>query len=140
MNVFLFTSIYYFMESLKLDKTRFFFLSGIFAGLVVLMKQNVGIIFVFYNLVFFLFLGIFSNESKSLNRLFSWIFGCMIPLVLAFYYLYSYDLWDNFLLSCFKSAVAAKGGITKILFEWILSSKLPLLSGFIVANFFCSYY
>lgn len=140
MNVFLFTSIYYFMESLKLDKTRFFFLSGIFAGLVVLMKQNVGIIFVFYNLVFFLFLGIFSNESKSLNRLFSWIFGCMIPLVLAFYYLYSYDLWDNFLLSCFKSAVAAKGGITKILFEWILSSKLPLLSGFIVAIFFCSYY
>ena len=136
MNVFLFTSLYYFMESLKLDKTRFFFLSGIFAGLVVLMKQNVGIIFVFYNLVFFLFLGIFSNESKSLNRLFSWIFGCMIPLVLAFYYLYSYDLWDNFLLSCFKSAVAAKGGITKILFEWILSSKLPLLSGFIVAIFF----
>lgn len=59
----------------------------------------------------------------------------MIPLVLAFYYLYSYDLWDNFLLSCFKSAVAAKGGITKILFEWILSSKLPLLSGFIVAIF-----
>ena len=98
---------------------------GIFSASFVLVKQNMGLLFVAFSL-FFLFASLLylRKQVKSIIlKLFIYLISCITPIVLTFLIIYFTSDLSLFLNSTLFGATEAKGGLSAILFNWIINGK-----------------
>lgn len=105
----------------------------IFAGaanaMVLMTKQNIGLLFGFFVLCYFIFLFFYKKDKKNvvLNLL---SYGAGAAVIFAVYGIYL--LANGALVACLKQtlfgAAEAKGGITTILFNWLVEGEQSFLS------------
>lgn len=99
-------------------------LAGFSNAMVLMVKQNIGLLFGFFVLIYFIFLFVYEKDKKTvfLNLLY---YGCGAAIVFAGYGIYL--LANGALGACLSQtlfgAVGAKGGVKTILFKWIIDGK-----------------
>lgn len=95
--------------------------AGACNAMVLMIKQNIGLLFGFYVLCFFIFLFLYFKEKKNvlLNLV---LYGVGAGVIFSGYGIYL--LANNALKACLRQtlfgATEAKGGIISILFKWII--------------------
>ncbi len=100
------------------------FFAGMANAMVLMVKQNVGLLLGFFVLCFFIFLFLYVSEKKNVvTNLF--VYGGGALLVFAAYSLYL--IINGAFVDCIEQtllgATEAKGGIKTILFRWIIEGE-----------------
>ncbi len=111
-------------------------LAGFSNAMVLMVKQNIGLLFGFFVLIYFIFLFVYEKDKKTvvINLL---LYGAGAAVVFAGYGVYL--LANGALGACLSQtlfgAVGAKGGIKTILFKWLIDGKDSFISEIGVAGF-----
>lgn len=99
-------------------------LAGFSNAMVLMVKQNIGLLFGFFVLIYFIFLFVYESDKKTvfLNLLF---YGAGAAIVFAGYgiYLLANGAFGACLSQTLFGAVGAKGGVKTILFKWLKDGK-----------------
>lgn len=99
-------------------------LAGFSNAMILMVKQNIGLLFGFFVFIYFVFLFLYEKDKKTvfLSLL---LYGCGAAIVFAGYG--TYLLANGALGACLSQtlfgAVGAKGGVKTILFKWIIDGK-----------------
>lgn len=129
MDLFAFTSIYFLIRTTKnliekgptktLVKNAFF--AGLFIGLVLLTKQNVGMILMAYLFLLFMALLLYlSEKGKVLKAGLAGLAGTGVVVAGLASFLLANNAVGPFLNFTIFKAVEAKGGTFTVLFSWII--------------------
>ncbi|MGN1328274.1 MAG: hypothetical protein ACI4V4_01085 [Eubacterium sp.] len=99
-------------------------LAGAANAMVLMTKQNIGLLFGFFVLCYFIFLFLYKSEKKNVfvNLL---LYGLGAGIIFAVYgvYLFANGALGACLEQTLFGATEAKGGIKAILFNWIIQGK-----------------
>ena len=121
---------------------RYLFIAGIANAMFLLIKQNMGLLFVVYAVLLILAINLVLHK-KFKNLLINeayFIVGFLIPVLITVVWMLIDGSLVHFFSQTGSSAIAAKGGVQSILFGWIqynlknftLGKKLTLVSWFIL--------
>lgn len=114
----------------------YIFLLGIFNALFYLIKQNMGLLFAAYLLVFIGMFSLILRDSK--HRIFKgiaiYLGGLAIPILLFYAVILFQGSFFSFMKLTGVDALAAKGGIVAILFGWLKNN----VSAFRQASYFAA--
>ncbi len=102
-------------------KWMHYFYSGIFTGLVFLVKQSTGIasIALFSLSILFLFFFCYRCELSRLRGLFYYSIGWFTPLAMFSAFFLALGSFEQMLSQVFGGATDAKGSLNSILFSWL---------------------
>jgi hypothetical protein len=94
------------------------FLTGIFASIAFLIRQNSGAIVAFYILLLLLFYLIVSKQKKRIF-LFVYAVSIIIPIIVLLLFMAASHSLTLFIESIAAVALSSKGGLFVVLFAWI---------------------
>ncbi|MBP7401425.1 MAG: hypothetical protein KBA30_02285 [Clostridia bacterium] len=95
-------------------------LSGFFAALAFLTRQNSGAFVLAYSVVLLLFAGmVFKSVRQGIRGVMAYLAAFMGPIVLLCLYLFATGSFRAFLESTGGDAIQSKGGIMTVLFAWM---------------------
>ena len=97
-------------------------LCGIFVSAECMIKQSNGTIMIAFLLIYIICCGIFLKRKSFFSALRGVVSGIIFSFSLLSLYLLQMQSLKQFVQCCFKSALAAKGGIITALFQWIPSN------------------
>ncbi len=116
----LFMIIWLFKEGRKRKIYLYSLLCGFFSGLSFLTRQSSGAIFVLFIIMSILCLSIIFRSKKYLRILVIYILSVSLPIVFQAGFLLLNGSLDAFIQSTFSNALAAKGGMATVLFDWVI--------------------
>lgn len=130
MDIFSYLSILFMIYAVKKwisgDKEKIYtILWGVFSSLFVLVKQNMGLIYVAFSLIFLIacLLYLHFNIKDIAKKTGTYLISCIVPVILTFIVIYFVSDLSLFLNSTLFGATEAKGGMSAILFNWIINGK-----------------
>ncbi len=95
-------------------------LSGIFASLAFLVRQNSGALVMAYTVLVVLFLVVYTRQKKlHIAYLAEYVLAFLLPLALMVLHMYTNGALSAFLGATVGDALNSKGGIFTVLFAWI---------------------
>lgn len=115
-------------RSIDTDKYQksycYFALAGLSNSAFFLIKQNMGLIFFAYAVVLIVFIGLYYKVSMRdfAARLGLYLFTFCIPVIITMLLMLKNDCLFDFLSATGSNAIAAKGGMTEILFGWLINN------------------
>lgn len=128
MDIFAITTTYflvsYVIELKEQEKTKkVLILAGVFNALFILVKQNMGLLFAVFTLVFIIFSELYYGErwKNIFKRLGNYLMGLLPPIFICGIGLLCNGSLSYFLGATGGGAVEAKGGMIAILFNWIVN-------------------
>lgn len=104
------------------EKSYYLYLWGGFSAFFFLVKQNMGALFLVYSCMLILFVAIVSKWklSKWFWTEVKYTVAVIVPIIITVLIFWKLNLLNELLNSVFFKAVGAKGGITSILFRWLV--------------------
>ena len=110
---------------------KYLFIAGIFNAIVILTKQNVGILILAYTFLLIIAASIACHyEIKKTSRLLLWfLLGSFIPIFFTVLLMISNDSLTAFFSQTGSEAIAAKGGVLAILFAWFYNNSISFGAG-----------
>lgn len=116
-------------DSSGTKKILFLFITGLLNSCFILIKQNMGLIFwafviIALSVVYWYIESKLKDYFKAITVYFS---GILIPILLVLLPIYLNGQWDYFLMNSGKEALAAKGGLLIVLFNWWYNSFYEFL-------------
>lgn len=94
-------------------------LCGIFVAAECMVKQSTGMLMIVYVLIFLLFSAIVLKNKNFLRSFLGALIGLIFAFSILLIFLLATGSFEGFVECCFKSALAAKGGLINELFRWI---------------------
>lgn len=116
-------------DTSETKKILLLFITGLLNSCFILIKQNMGLIFWAFVIValsvVYWYIG--SKLKHYVKALMVYFCGVLIPIVLVLLPIYLNGYWDYFLMNSGKEALAAKGGLLIVLFNWWYNSFYEFL-------------
>ncbi len=120
-------------------------LSGIFASLAFLVRQNSGAFVMAYTVLLVIFMIVYTKQKKlHAIHLAQYVVSFIVPIAVMLIYMYSNGTLSAFLGATVGDALESKGGMMTVLFAWIprslktLAQNSPIflaLAGMLGLNF-----
>ena len=115
----------------KKDPFLYFLFAGLFNSLFLLTKQNMGLLFFVFSLILIFAVHAVLKNRKPLRTLAGFMVGFFVPVLITVALMAASGSLTAFFQQSGSDALAAKGGVTAILFGWFgnnagaFSSSLP---------------
>ncbi|MCD7761924.1 MAG: glycosyltransferase family 39 protein [Lachnospiraceae bacterium] len=134
MDIFAILSVLFLVKTVKTAEraescTRDLLLCGLFTGLFINVKQNMGLVFLAYAFILLIYVGLYMKkgikETGKALLLFLAPIAVLTGIIYAF--LFSHGALSAYLQSTGAGAVSTKGGMAKILFGWIVNNSASFI-------------
>ncbi len=128
-----------FIKELKSDndkkKRKYLMWAGVFNAALILVKQNVGIVFLAYVIILLIAIAIVKRVNRNTNiKNIGWfLLGVMIPIAITLLLMLINGSLFGFISQTGADAIAAKGGVLAILFGWFPNNAESFISQIIPA-------
>lgn len=111
---------------------RYALAAGVSNSLFILIKQNMGLIFMAFAIILICYLSIYYrlNKKKIMIMLAYYMGGIFTPLIICIFFMLLNGSLSYFIKATGGNALAAKGGIIAVLFGWIINNKSVFISQF----------
>ena len=108
---------------------------GIFTSVFILIKQNMGLLFAVFSVIFLVATLMYLKQTLGhiIKLLTIYVITVLIPIIVTFLVISITSDLNLFLNSVFLGAAEAKGGISTVLFRWIITGKDSFLLYFMSA-------
>ena len=110
------------------DRKKYFILAGIATSLFILTKQNMGLLFWIYSIILICSVSLVLRRSVK-EKLIYFITGSIVPIFITIIFMLINGSLIPFFNQTGGEAVAAKGGILPILFNWIINNMSSGIRG-----------
>ena len=128
MDIFSCAATYFLIKAIKNDdRKKYFILAGIATSLFILTKQNMGLLFWIYSIILICSVSLVLRRSVK-EKLIYFITGSIVPIFITIIFMLINGSLIPFFNQTGGEAVAAKGGILPILFNWIINNMSSFIN------------
>ncbi|WP_081453906.1 glycosyltransferase family 39 protein [Roseburia inulinivorans] len=127
-DIFSCAATYFLIKAIKNDdRKKYFILAGIATSLFILTKQNMGLLFWIYSIILICSVSLVLRRSVK-EKLIYFITGSIVPIFITIIFMLINGSLIPFFNQTGGEAVAAKGGILHILFNWIINNMSSFIN------------
>lgn len=142
MDLFAYLSIYFLVCYMQQIKTRIetervsksILFAAVFATLACMTKQSTGTLLIVYTIILLLFVSLVFKDYLDAKKIICDAIGYVSVVILLFggmfVWLYCNGALGDFFINATGSALAAKGGLVTVLFQWILDTLPAMIKQF----------
>lgn len=107
------------------ESKKYFITTGIFNAFFILVKQNMGLVFFGFIIVYIIAYSVVLKDKLILvvNRLKNYLIGLFIPILITCLFMLINGSLLYFFNQTGSEAISAKGGIVAIVFGWLKNNK-----------------